>query len=99
MSSGLFTAWLIDTTPGGVGPFAPPKGWSGTGEQYKSSILKRSQRWDFKLAINTCLKAEAYHPYEYQGPYAEDAKTVICELRRDFGFTHKSLTEMALKHA
>jgi len=34
MNSGVYTTWMVDTSPGGRGPFAPPPEWSGHDDDY-----------------------------------------------------------------
>lgn len=76
---GTLNARQIDTTPGSSsGPFTPPEGWTGSGQEYTRLMrarykndLMHSQRM---ALIGWCAR---WNPAECSGPFAEEASRII----------------------
>ncbi len=74
---GKFTTWDINTTPGATGLFAPPAGWDGDASQYLALMRERWQDYAYKQIVFVTLRAERYHPWEFSGPFEEQARHIL----------------------
>jgi hypothetical protein len=90
MNSGVYTTWMVDTSPGGRGPFAPPPEWSGHDDDY---VELMRQRWrdptlaqDFHAVVN----CDTYHEPEYSGPYNEVAEKIRNKIKNDLAKKRRS---------
>lgn len=73
---GVINFSLIDTMPGGFGPFAPPAGWQGDYRQYLQARFDGDIGVRQQIAVvgrNIVRKPEDT-PTEFIGPHAVEAR-------------------------
>lgn len=86
---GRFSIEEIDTTPGSAGPFAPPTGFKGSQEQFRTLMLRRyrnnhaSRQQLIVLAYRWNHFRCNFSP-EFIGPYALTAKLIVNRLSSSY---------------
>lgn len=79
--AGQFLTSEVDTTPGERGPFAPPAGFAGNGDEYVQLIRDR-YRSNPAARQQIYIYSRGVTP-AYLGPYAEQARAILTKIKQE----------------
>jgi len=65
----------INTNPGAGGPFAPPAGWDGSGDDYRE-LLRERYRSDHAARQQIAVVAKRLRSVSFNGHWAIEARKI-----------------------
>jgi|DeeseametaMP0747_FD_contig_123_25141_length_2648_multi_8_in_2_out_0_3 hypothetical protein len=81
MVKGAYYTWDINTNPGENGPFAPPPGWRGDGQDYIQLMYQRWQDKTLAPDIEACAVCHRVKEPVFSGPFSPEAARILGRIK------------------